>query len=307
MDNNLNFGNPNRRTFLKRMAVASGAMVMGRHAFASTRTSAANDIGVQLYTLRDRMQEDFEGTLEQVAAIGYKEVEFAGYYDRTPEDVRALLDRLGLSAPSAHVGLDLLRNDLDGQIASAQTIGHRYLTVPALMEGFRGEMTPESWAEYAAEFNRIGEALKEADLRFAYHNHAFEFVPAGDDRTGFDVLVQETDPALVAFELDLMWAVLGGHMPVDLIQTYPGRFEMWHVKDVRDVAGAREASGQGMAGMQGVMERIAAVGEGEIDFAPIFELREESGLQHFFVENDAPEDPIANIETSFHNLSELLG
>ncbi len=297
---------PGRRAFLKRLAAATGTLLIGRQALASDAPQTDRRIGVQLYTLRDRMQEDFEGTLERVAALGYREVEFAGYYDRSPDQVRAILDRLGLAAPSAHVSLDLLRDDLEGQIASAQTIGHRYLTVPVLMDGFRGTMTPASWTQYAAEFNRIGEALRNAGLRFAYHNHAFEFVPAGEDRTGFDVLLQETDPELVAFELDLMWAVVGGQQPLDLIRRYPGRFEMWHVKDIRDVAGAREANGKGMAGMRDIMQRITAVGEGEIDFAAIFAREQESGLRHFFVENDAPADPIANIETSFRNLSALL-
>ena len=297
-----------RRSFLKRLAAAGGAMLFaGETSAPATAAPWTEQIGVQLYTLRDRMKKDFEGTLEQVAAMGYKEVEFADYYGRTPEQVRSLLDRLGLSSPSAHISVDKLREDLEGQIASAKTIGHRFLTVPALMEAFQGKMTPELWKQYAAEFNRIGEALKKAGLQFAYHNHHFEFVPAGSDRTGFDVLVQETDPALVSFELDLMWAAVAGQDPVVLFERYPGRFVMWHVKDIEGIAEAQAAAARpGMEGFRAIVERIRAVGEGDIDFARIFAQAEESGLRHFFVENDAPKDSVTTVQTSYTNLKRLL-
>jgi len=299
----------NRRSFLKSMATAGGMLlVAGGMPTLGAAASWTRPIGVQLYTLRDRMEEDVEGTLQQVADMGYEEVEFAGYYDHTPQQIRTLLDRYNLSAPSAHVSLDLLRNDLDGQIASARTIGHEYLTVPMLMDAFQGEMTPAQWEQTAGEFNQIGEALRNAGLQFAYHNHHFEFAPAGSDRTGFDVLVQETDPALVSFELDLMWVVVAGHNPVSLIQQYPGRFVMWHVKDIEGIDDAQAAanSAAGMDGFRAIMQRIRAVGEGDIDFSRIFAQADESGLRHIFVENDAPREPISNIQTSYANLTQLM-
>jgi sugar phosphate isomerase/epimerase len=303
------FDEHGRRSFLKRLALTGSAMLLtGGLPARGGAAPQARPIGLQLYTLRDRMKEDFEGTLQQVAAMGYDEVEFAGYFDHAPEQVRALLDRLGLSAPSAHVGLEQLREDLDGQIAKAKTVGHRFLTIPALREGFRGKIAPEQWAEYAAEFNEIGKALRKADLQLAYHNHHFEFVSAGSDRTGFDVLVEETDPALVSFELDLMWVLVAGRDPVRLIERYPGRFVMWHVKDLEGIAQAQADAqpGAGMKGIRPVFRRIRAVGEGDIDFARIFERAEESGLRHFFVEHDAPEDPRANVRVSYANLERLL-
>jgi sugar phosphate isomerase/epimerase len=302
-------GTVDRREFLERLALAGGAvLVAGGRAAAPPTARKARPVGVQLYTLRGPMKEDFAGTLEQVAAMGYDEVEFAGYFDHAPKQVRALLDRFDLSAPSAHVDWRALRKNLDRHISRAKTIGHRFLTIPLLRDAFRGEVAPARWSQYAAEFNRIGEALREAGLRLAYHNHHFEFVPVGDGRTGFDVLVDETDPALVSFELDLMWAVVAGQDPTQLIERHPGRFPMWHVKDVAGIAEARAAAeaGTGLKGLRPVFGRIRAVGDGDIDFAPILARADEAGLQHLFVENDAPKNPLANVRTSYAHLERLL-
>jgi sugar phosphate isomerase/epimerase len=292
----------NRRAFLKGMAGLAGlGLAAGCRSAASTSRIAsaaywADRPGVQLYTVRSLLQQDFEGTVEQVAAIGYKEVEFAGYYNRTPEQVRQLLDRLDLSAPSTHIGLNPLRENLEQQIQTSLTIGHRYITVPSLPG--TDDATPDTWRQFAAEFNRLGAALQARGLRFAFHNHADEFAPAGPGMTGMDILVSETDPDLVSFELDLMWAVSAGQDPVAWFQKYPGRFTMWHVKDLRESANTNQET---------VDDRMAAVGVGDINFGRIFANAELSGLQHYFVENDRPgDDPIANIRTSYQNLMALL-
>lgn len=298
-----------RRSFLKSAVGLGGALLASRIAPAAAsdvRTGWVDQIGVQLYTLRDRMENDFEGTVETVAEIGYDEVEFAGYFDRSPEAVRALLDRLDLTSPSTHMGLDMLRDDLEGSLDAAATIGHGYVTIPALPGAFGGGLEEEDWHTFAEEFNSIGAAANERDLRLAYHNHAFEFAPAGENTTGFDVLLNETDPNLVAFELDLFWAVLAGQDPVELFERYPGRFALWHVKDLMDIEATRNAAGEGREGFQTVMQNMSPVGEGEIDFARIFEHADTSGLEHYFVENDAPEDSVTDIETSFENLTDLL-
>lgn len=304
----------NRRAFLKSAAGFGGLLLAagGTHltlASAGPRVPAVpgiGSIGVQLYTLRGLLEQDFEGTIEAVAKIGFKEVEFAGYYERSPEQVRKLLDRLGLTAPSAHVGLDVLRDDLEGALSAAQTIGHRYVTVPALPGAFGGTITADDWRRYAEEFNRLGRAAQEKGLRFAYHNHGFEFIPADGETTGYDILLAETDPALVSFELDLMWTVFAGQDPLALFERHPGRFVMWHVKDMREIEATRAAMSQGPAGFRSLFERIAAVGEGEIDFKPIFARAEQSGLLHFFVENDAPKDALQDVQTSYSNLKKML-
>jgi sugar phosphate isomerase/epimerase len=248
---------------------------------------------VQLYSVRDLLQRDFEGTIEQVARIGYREVEFAGYYNRTPEQVRALLDRLALRSPSSHIGANLLRRDMAAQVALAKTIGHRYITLPSYSISRTG--TPlDGWKAAAAEFNQWGAACRDAGLRFAFHNHSAEFQPIEGARSGMHVLLAETDPALVDFQLDIFWAVAAGQDAISLFAEHPGRFTMWHVKDMLDPLGAKT---------------MKPVGQGVIDFGRIFARARDSGMRNFFVEDDnaaANGGSIASIQASFDHLSRLL-
>jgi sugar phosphate isomerase/epimerase len=318
-----------RRTFLKSIAAsgvafaalgcATGSATSGAAGAPASRAAAGipsglgNRIGVQLYSVRDRMEKDFTGTLEGVAKIGFKEVEFAGYYNQSPEQVRSLLDRLGLRAPSSHIPLADISKDIPGQVKAAKTIGLEYITVPALFQPLMGKVTPDFWPKTAAEFNRVGKALKAEGLGFAYHNHSFEFEKLPDGRTGYDVLLAETDPAFVNFELDLLWATVAGQDPVAMFQKNPGRFVMWHVKDVKGVDAARATAtsteGSTIQKLQKIGGSLAAVGTGDIDFKRIFSAANVSGMKHFFVENDsAPQtaSSLADIETSYRNLRTLL-
>ena len=295
-------GGTSRRAFLKDAAwLGLGAAVLGGCARAGGAAAGvggfvaprADRIGVQLYTVRDQLQQDFEGTIERVARIGYRELEFAGYYNRTPEQVRAILDRLGLTAPSSHIGANLLRENLAEQLRIARVIGHRYVTAPSYPFP-RGGASEEPWKQAAAEFNRWGAACKEQGMRFAYHNHNWELQPIAGGRSGLDVLVAETDPALVDFELDLYWTVHAGRDPLRFFEQYPGRVALWHVKDMREPQGAKA---------------MVPVGQGTIDFKAIFARAQQSGLRHFFVEHDNAAQTggsLASIETSFQYLRQLL-
>jgi sugar phosphate isomerase/epimerase len=151
---------------------------MGAAAVSGVRLYATkiDRLGMQLYTVRGDMEKDFEGTLAKVAAIGYKEVEFAGYFKRTPEQVRDALRKTGLTAPAAHVDYPSLAPDkLPAVLESARTIGHQFLVNPWIDETLRKE--PDIWKRVADTFNRAGEASKKAGIQFAYHNHHFEFAP----------------------------------------------------------------------------------------------------------------------------------
>ena len=183
-----------RRTFLSQ--VAAGTMI-------STMTGRAAErrierLGAQLYTVRDLMAKDFEGTLAKVASLGYQEVEFAGYFDQTPKNVRAMLDRNTLTAPSAHVDYPSLGAKLPQILEASQIIGHRYLVNPWIDEEMRKQ--PDVWKRVAETFNRAGEASKKAGVQFAYHNHHFEFVPV-NGTLPFDVLLKDCDPELVRSSL----------------------------------------------------------------------------------------------------------
>lgn len=288
-----------RRKFLKAASASVGSLGLlamgcadGDETPAPTSTPAAptmrtlGPLGVQLYTLRGLMQEDLVGTIEQVAEIGYKELEFAGYFDHSPEDIRALLDRLGLTAPSAHVGLQILESDLEGALNAAEVIGHNYIIAPWLAPDQR---TAEGYAKLAEDCNRYGAACKERGIQFGYHNHDFEFEEV-DGAVAFDTLLENTDPDLVVIELDLFWIVKAGKDPLDYFARYPGRFHLCHVKDMADIGGE---------------ENMVSVGAGEIDFASIFAASEQAGLKHYIVEHDNPEDPIASIQASYNYLQDL--
>jgi sugar phosphate isomerase/epimerase len=259
---------------------------------AASDSSAGSDrisrIGIQLYTLRREMAGDFDGTLAQVASIGYREVEFAGYYERTPAQVRAVLERTGLDAPSSHVGdAAAVRGDWQRTLDVAKEIGHRFVTVAWLAEGDRRSL--DDYRRLAELFNQAGERAKAAGLRFAYHNHDFEFATM-DGKVPYDVLLEGTDPSLVSFELDLYWITKAGFQPLDYFARHPGRFPLVHVKD-----------------MDGSAERrFADVGKGTIDFAKIFAQRRQAGIEHYFVEHDEPQpNGIDSARASYAYLSRL--
>ena len=293
-----------RRTFLFELAAmgvgtsvlasCAGAGAGTGAAAASSSTAAganANMIGLQMYTVRDQLTKDFDATVEQIAKIGYRNLEFAGYYNRTPEQVRALLDRVGAVSRSAHIGAQLMRQDAAAQIRSAKTIGQEYITLPSYNWGREGLA---GWRKGIAEFNTWGAMCRDAGLKLAYHNHANEFAPL-EGTTGYDVLLKEADPALVDFELDLYWAKFADQDPVALFAKYPGRFTMWHVKDMS---------------VTGTQKGMTPVGKGTMDFKAIFANARQSGMKYFFVEHDTagqyPGGSLASVQASYDYLRQLL-
>jgi len=273
-------------------AAGAGGVSAGTSASVGAGAGAnANMIGLQLFTVRDLLQKDFDGTIEQLARIGYKNLEFAGYYNRTPEQVRALLDRLQLVSRSSHIGAPLMRQDPAAQIRAAKTIGQEYITLPSYNFGKEGLV---GWRKGVAEFNQWGTMCRDAGLKLAYHNHAAEFAPL-EGTTGYDVLVKEVDPKLVDFELDLYWARFADQDPLALFAKYPGRFTMWHVKDL---AVTNDTKG------------MTPVGKGTIDFKSIFARARESGMKYFFVEHDSagqyPGGSLASVQASYDYLRQLL-
>lgn len=280
-----------RRSFLKGMAMLGGAAALGSHpsmGWASTATRAAalaptvEQIGIQLYVVRAILATDFEGTLEQIARFGYKQVELAGYHDRKPEEIRRILDRLGMRAPSAHIGHMRMRNNMAGEIAIAETLGHRYMTIPSPAQDVSPITTADGAKRVADEFNRFGAAVKARGMKLAFHNHAPEGASVGGGRTVLDVLIAETDPALVSFQLDVGATVSAGGDPLALIERYPGRFFSLHVKDSRKnpLAGTPVAAG---APAQPARQSVP-IGRGEIDFPGIVEKWQKAGLEYYFVE-----------------------
>ena len=240
-------------------------------------------VGLQLYTLRQEMAQDFEGTLARVAELGYKEMEFAGYFGRSARDVKRVLDRNGLTSPAAHIQLAAVRSNLEREIEFAAELGQTYIVVPSLPGD---ERSLDDYQRHAETLNSAGEACQRAGLKMGYHNHAFEFERTGG-QVHFDVLLNETQPELVDIELDLFWIAVAGFDPLSYFANHPGRFTMLHVKD-RDTHG-----------------RMADVGQGTINFAEIFSHVETAGFKHYFVEHDNPGNGLASVANSIYTVRNL--
>jgi sugar phosphate isomerase/epimerase len=279
-----------RREFLGTLGIASvGAVVLActkANGQASTPPTAM-PIGIQLYTLRSLLERDFDGTLARVAEIGYREVEFAGYYKRTPAQVREVLHRTGLTAPSAHIPLPASDDVWTRALDDARVIGHEWIVLPWLDPAVRPR-TAADWSRFATRLNQLGTLTKNAGLRFSYHNHDFELASNGSD-TFLDLLLAQTDPALVNFEMDVYWVTKAGADPLALMAKYPGRFPLLHLKDASPAP----------------ERRIVDVGSGTIDWRVVLKTARAQGLTHAFVEHDQPADPLGSARTSFTYLSTL--
>ena len=285
-----------RRTFLGTMTAAT--LLSRRLGFAAD-DHKIEKIGLQLYTVRDLMKQDFDGTLSKVAAVGYKEVEFAGYFDRSPKDVRAAVDRNGLTAPSAHIEYKNLGEKFPEVIEAAKVVGHEYLVNPWIDEEIRKQ--PDGWKQAAETFNRAGEACKKAGIQFAYHNHWFEFLPV-NGKLPYDFLLTECDPNLVKMELDLCWITVGGQDPLKYFDRYPGRFPLVHVKDVKRIPPVTAGGAQDFGSS---MKDMTEVGSGIIDWKKIFAQSDKAGIKHYFVEHDNPKKPLESIKKSHDYLARL--
>jgi sugar phosphate isomerase/epimerase len=268
-------------------------------------THQIDRIGLQLYTVRDAMRTDVEGTIAKVAATGYKEVEFAGYFDHSAKDIRAILDQNGLASPSCHVSYHFVEKHWAETIEAAKIVGHSYIICPWIDEKQRAETG--GWKRAADLFNKAGEASQKEGIQFGYHNHSFEFQPAETLRgkLPYDFLLAETDPKLVVMEMDLCWISVAGKNPIDYFDKYPGRFPLVHVKDwVKD-----STHSSGYKGAMGQSVRydghMADVGQGSIDWKNLFAHDDEAGIKHYFVENDDPKSAFNDIKISYDYLRDL--
>lgn len=272
-----------RRDFIINSSLVLGAIAIAPSLAFSAKTK---NIGLQLYTLRESFSKDVKGVLEHVAKSGYKEVETYGYssdkgfFGTSAKNFKKILVDNGLKAPSGHYDFASFLKDnnadfLKASIECANQLGSEYIVIPWLEENLRSNL--DDFKKIAQKANEAAVLCKKAGLKLAYHNHDFEFKKFGN-QTGYDVLLQETDKKLVDFELDLYWAVRSGNDPLQLFKANPGRFTMWHVKDMDK---SKE-------------EWNTEIGEGSIDFKTIFAEAKLSGMQHFFIEQESNYSPNAN-------------
>ena len=279
-----------RRAFIgNAMAGVLGGLAFSQLGFSgrSSGGKQINKIGLQLYTVRNEMEKDVEGTLAKVATIGFKEVEFAGYYNRTPLQIKSILKLNGLSAPSAHTNLAAMKSkDWQKTIDATREIGHKYLVLAYLFPQERQKL--DDYKQIIEQINHAAEDCKKAEIQFAYHNHDFEF-QAMDGQVPYDLILKETDPKLVKMELDLYWIAKAKQQPEKYFAMYPDRFELFHVKDMDNTP----------------KEFFTEVGRGVIDFKRIFQMKN-SGVKHYFVEQDqTPGSPLDSIKISYDYLQAL--
>lgn len=288
-----------RREFLINSGVVLSTLAIAPSLAFTTKMSA---IGIQLWTLRDTLPKDVKGVLAQIAKAGFTEVETFGFspkdntfFGTSVQEFKAILDANGLKATSNHFDFNHFiktgdLSDLNAYINAAKVLGSEYVTIPYIVNELRGT-SADDYKKLAKGINKVAQECHESGLKLAYHNHDFEFIQFGETN-GYEILLNETDPKLVDFELDLYWAVRAGHNPLDLFKQHPGRFTMWHVKDM-DKANK---------------ELNAEIGKGAIDFKAIFTQAKLSGMKRFFLEHESNyiPNPLESIKTSFDYITKNL-
>jgi sugar phosphate isomerase/epimerase len=280
-----------RRSFLRATGTLAAAACVGTDHLLSAQLRTP--IGLQLYSVRNLLPKDFEGTLRQVAADGYKEVEAAGYFDKTAADFGNAMQKAGLKCISTHHQLTQLKTQLDQLIEYGQALGLQYMICSwagVHRDPTRtGDLNLDDWRYVADQFNIVGAKVKAAGMTFGYHNHTIEF---GKENgvVFFDELLKRTDPKVVSFEMDCGWVVAGGHNPVEYLSKFPERFPLLHVKDL-----VKEPDGKW---------RNVVMGKGTIDYRPIFKAA--TGLKHYFIEQEEFEgDPITELREDADYMKKL--
>ena len=291
----------NRRQFIGASSIA-GLLAACKGVAPLSDQRRIEKVGLQTYTLRDALAEDFVGTFEMIKSVGYDYVELNGrnFADRSPAELRRILDGTGLPAPLTHVDYDSLANRTSQLGETAATLGCEYVILPWLNDDQRAL---DDYKTHAEMLNRAAEQLAAFEVKVGYHNHQFEFFDLGEQKTGMDVLLAQTDPRLVHFELDLFWASLAGVDIVSLFQSHPGRFRFCHVKDLSGDASDWQTS----LDFETIVKTLMAnVGEGSIPFETFFAENETSGMQYFIAEHDMPSKPYrASIETSLNAIRSM--
>jgi len=296
-------------------------------ATTSRNLSKLERIGVGLFTIPKLLDQDFAGTMKLLAEIGYKEVEFfgpypfsapeahtgwqpiadalgmkqTGYYGLTPQEARAVLDRYNLASPSMHSDLQTLRQRMPQLAEAAHILGQRYVVLPAIPETERP--TLDDYKRIAAEFNQIGASAVKEGIRFAYHNHGYGLRELAG-QIPFQLILAQTDPALVDMQLDIYWNTAGGGDPVAYLRDYPGRFRLMHIKDMLQRFPVPEDMNNPSAWM-GLFQQISDAGNGVLDLPTIIAQGLQSGVQHFLVERDLAANPEQTLRNSYQYLAGL--
>ncbi len=252
-------------------------------------------MGVQLWTFREQAKTDPAAMMQMARRMGITHVETAGLYGMSAEKFADALKTAGLKATSMHASYDDFTKTPDVVIANAKALGAKY--VGMAWYPHTGAFTESDARKAIADFNKFGRLLKDAGLTFFYHNHGYEPVPFGDG-TLLDLIIQKTDPALVKFEMDVLWTWLPGVDPAAMIRKYPGRFKLMHIKDMQPGVARGSLSGGLPA------EQQAVIGMGQVNWAEVLAAAKKDGLEHYYLEDETP-DPVKNVPPSILYLNRL--
>jgi sugar phosphate isomerase/epimerase len=236
-------------------------------------------VGLQLYSLRDEFKKDVAGTLAKVKAYGFKDVEVAGTYDLPPKKFKEMLDAHGFNPIGCHFPYEKLRDDIESIASDAKALGLKYVGCAWIPH--EGDFTEKTCREAASVFNKAGEALAKHGLKFFYHVHGYEFQPHGSG-TLFDLLMAETKPGLVAYEMDIFWVVFPAQDPVKLLEKYPDRWELMHLKDMKK--GLKTGV---LTGHTDVSNDVV-LGTGQIDMPAVLRAARKVGVKYYFIEDESP-------------------
>lgn len=247
---------------------------------SKSSSSFTQPVGLQLYSLRAEFPKDVEGTLAKIQQMGIKEIEGGSFYNMKPEEFKKLTDKYGLSCPSLGFGYDRYNTDIEGIIRDAKTMGATYV-MTAWIPHKDDEFTIEDTKKAVSDFNRWGEKLKANGISFCYHIHGYEFRPY-ENGTLFDYMVKNTNPEFVNFEMDVFWTFHGGEDPLRLLKTYPSRFPLMHLKDMKK---GEKGNNTGHA----PDEWNVPLGTGQIAYKPLLLEAQRLGVKHYFIEDEHPD------------------
>lgn len=315
----------NRRKFLQTTTLSATGLLMANSLFA--RGPLTNKVGIQLFSVPKALDADFAGTIKMLAGIGYKEVEMygpytfstqaaqdrwaavtpslgfkgSGFFGHTAAEVKDIMSSNGMSVPSLHTDLDTLQNAIDKLAEAAHTLGSTYVVLPAIPEEKR--KTLDDYKKIAEAFNSIGENAKKAGIKFAYHNHGYGLAPM-EGQIPLQVILKGTDKNLVFFEMDLYWTTAGGANPVDLFKQNPNRYNLVHIKDMKEKV---HFSGDGGNSKQWIelFPYMTNAGSGVLDLKTILNTAKQYGVKHFIVEQDMVANPEVALKKSYDYVASL--
>lgn len=292
------------------VALIAGCQTPSDQNLASSATGTTDDslsitfagdfdgpLGIQLWSVRNEAQEDLVGTLEWVRDQGFQEVELHSTYGMSADSFRQVLDQVGIRATATHAPYERFQDDIQSLLDEAEVLGLSHVGIAWIPHSEDEPFSVERAREVAADFNEFGEAVAERGLRFFYHPHGYEFEPASDGTVPFDVLLSETDPEFVEFEMDVFWVTHPGADPVELLRQHPDRWSLMHVKDMAE---GTEGDYSGHA----AAEANVPVGTGQIDYAAVLQAAEEVGVERYYIEDESP-DPMGNIPQSIDFLEQV--